>query len=31
MKKESKNLVVYFSYRGDTLNVGIVKKGNNEF
>ncbi len=31
MKKESKSLVVYFSYRGDTLNVGIVKKGNNEF
>ena len=31
MKKESKNLVVYFSCTGDTLNVGIVTKGNNEF
>ena len=31
MKKEQKCLVVYFSYIGDTLNVGVVKKGNNEF
>ena len=31
MKKEQKCLVVYFSYIGDTLNVGIVEKGNNEF
>ena len=31
MKNEKKCLVVYFSYIGDTLNVGIVKKGNNEF
>ena len=31
MKKENKTLVVYFSYIGDTLNVGMVEKGNNEF
>ena len=31
MKKGKKALVVYFSYIGDTLNVGIVKEGNNEF
>ena len=31
MKKENKNLVVYFSYIGETLNVGVVTKGNNEF
>ena len=30
-KKETKTLVVYFSYIGDTLNVGKVEKGNNEF
>ena len=30
-KKGQKSLVVYFSYIGDTLNVGIVNKGNNEF
>ena len=31
MEKEQKCLVVYFSYIGDILNVGVVKKGNNEF
>ena len=31
MEKDKKVLVVYFSYIGDTLNVGKVKKGNNEF
>ena len=31
MKNDKKTLVVYFSYIGDTLNVGIVKEGNNEF
>ena len=31
MEKEQKCLVVYFSYIGDILNLGVVKKGNNEF
>ena len=31
MKKEKKVMVVYFSYIGDTLNIGKVTKGNNEF
>ena len=31
MSNLKKALVVYFSYVGDTLNVGIVKEGNNEF
>ena len=30
-EKTTKTLVIYFSYRGDTLNVGMVDKGNNEF
>ena len=31
MKNAKKCLVVYFSYIGETLNVGMVKEGNNEF